>query len=115
MTFAKARERRFADRLPVLVPVSIVCGDVVYNGKLVNIVAGGALIETSASVPLHARFDLRCGTIATRAFVVWRDSTRYGVKFLQPLTEAQLVEQVSRTSALKARAPNCLTSVTFKV
>jgi hypothetical protein len=96
-------ERRGGDRLEVLVPATIRCAGNLYTAHLLNVFGKGALIETSAPLAVHSRFSLHCGTVVAAAFAVWRRERHIGVKFLQPLTDAQVAEQVSRTAALRAR------------
>ena len=98
-------DRRAVERSLIFVPASVLFGEVSFTATLLNIGSGGALIQTNALLPVHSRIKLRCGTIDATAFVVWRYSDRCGVKFVQPLKDSQLIEQISRTAAVKSRAP----------
>lgn len=96
-------DRRLSQRLCLVVPAFIQVGDEGFTAKLSNIVPGGAMLETSAPVVPGGRVRVRCGTISAEAQVIWWRSGRIGVKFLTPLTEAQVEEQLSRSVALQAR------------
>jgi hypothetical protein len=96
-------ERRQSERIRVLVPATVECRGKKYTAKLLNIVATGAMIETAAPISPHSRLSFRCGTLTQTAYGVWRIDRRVGVRFLCPLSEAQLKEQVSRTAAVRER------------
>jgi len=99
----RTTERRQSERLRVLVPATVECGNKRYTAKVLNIVPTGAMIETSAPLAPRCRLRLCCGTLSEMAVVVWRDEQRAGVKFLWPLTDAHVREQVSRTEAVRTR------------
>lgn len=96
-------ERRAWPRSWVAVPASIRIGDQDYTAKLANIVHGGAMLETTVALDVGARATVHCGTIAAEAMVIWKEPGRVGVKFITPLTDAEVSEQLSRSAAIAAR------------
>lgn len=74
-----------------------------YTAKILNLVHAGAMLESSAPVEPNSKVMLRCGTVAANAIVVWSDAGRVGINFETPLTDDQVREHVSRSTALAAR------------
>jgi hypothetical protein len=50
-----------------------------------------------------AKIVVHCGTIAEKAAVIWKSGAIIGVHFETRLSEAQVQEQVSRSTAISAR------------
>lgn len=101
--FQDERDRRTSDRFPVAIPAIVLFGGREYSARLINIAQGGAKIEASAPLVLHSILELRAGTVAVRAVVVWLGSSCVGVNFNSVLTDCQVAEQVSRSIALATR------------
>lgn len=97
------RERRASERFSVVVPATLRLGTHDYTAKLLNIVRGGAMLESSAPAEVGSRVMLRCGTIAVNAIVIWSEAGRIGINFETSLTDTQIEEHVSRSTALSAR------------
>lgn len=96
-------EQRATPRLAVAIPAAINVGAQDFGARILNLATGGAMVETSAPVLLNSALTLRCGTIVAGAVVAWRNAERIGIRFHDPLTEAQVHEQVSRSTALASR------------
>jgi hypothetical protein len=96
-------DRRRSERFPVALPASVCLGAAKHTAKLINIVSGGAMLETRVELDVSAALVVSCGTINARATVVWTEGDRAGVKFVHPLSEAEVNEQVSRCAALESR------------
>lgn len=96
-------DRRASERFSVVVPATLRTETQDYTAKILDIVHGGAMLEISAPFEVNSRVLLRCGTVAVHAIVVWSKAGRIGINFETPLTDAQVSEQVSRTTALAAR------------
>lgn len=103
-------ERRSEDRFPVALPAAIGLAGQQYSARLINLAHSGALIETSAPLHLDTMVALHCGTIIVHAVVAWTKGNHIGLKFKSPLTDAQVIEQVSRTFALEFRRARTLRS-----
>lgn len=96
-------DRRTAERQSVEVAAIVSVGARDYTAKVLNIVEGGAMIETAAPLLVSSAISVGCGSISTDAVVVWKKFGRVGVRFLVPLAYHQLTEQVLRSRALEAR------------
>lgn len=64
----------------------------------------GAMIETPANLRPGAPVRLSCGTIEADAVVVWGKIPLWGLRFLKPLEDAQILNQLHRARAVVARA-----------
>jgi hypothetical protein len=95
-------ERRASQRLSVEIPATLRVRSHDYTAKMLNVVHGGAMLESSAPAEVNSRVALRCGTVVVDATVVWSDAGRVGINFVRPLTDAQVREQVARSTALAA-------------
>lgn len=95
----KRRAPRTCVSLPVLIEVE---GDQ-HSALLHDLSRVGAMIEAGVSLRPGSGITLSCGTIETRAIVVWKDQSRIGVKFLGPVDEIDIGHQVSRSAAAAAR------------
>lgn len=91
------------DRSVLILPAILTWANQDHSTRIVNIGAGGALIECSVSMPLHSLVFLRCGSIATYAEVVWMKAGQAGVKFQSPLADRDLNELRFRSEAIAAR------------
>lgn len=103
LALANRQERRAWARFSVAVPAFISVGNQDFTAKLANIVRDGAMLETTAPLNVGKVATVRCGTITATATVVWKESHRVGVRFLSPLTDAEVEEQLSRSTAMAAR------------
>lgn len=97
--FTQRKHQRSALALPAIVKV----GGQEYGARILNIAAEGAMIQCSAYFRPGASFFLRCGSITAESVIVWGENGRYGINFRLPLTERQLMEQLSRSKALDFR------------
>lgn len=97
------RNRRVAERVPILVPASLDSRNHRYNAKLLNICGEGAMFESRALLAESSRVVVRCGTVVVKAVIVWRKGDRVGVSFETPLAHAQITEQLLRSKALANR------------
>ena len=97
--FGRRRDYRF----PVMLPAYVELDGLKFNARLVNLGRSGALIETSEMLATETAIILRCGTIAVAAIAIWGRGHRFGLRFVCPLTSAQIQEQLSRRTALTVR------------
>lgn len=95
--------QRQHDRSAVLLPAIVERGSKKAGARIINMAAGGALIQCSASFRPGEAFLLRCGSIAADAVVVWQDENLFGIAFRRSLSEAELAEQLYRNRAVESR------------
>jgi hypothetical protein len=98
-----APEARKHARFPVSLPATLSTEDNVHGARLIDIAAGGAMIETDARVTIGFPLHLRCGSILARGIVVWKRDQRLGFKFDHALSEIYLEEQQLRSCAVARR------------
>jgi hypothetical protein len=96
-------EQRAAERLPVSLPAYLEVRGSQHSARLLNVAAGGAMIETGAELTAGTRIRFSCGTIRVDAVAVWVRRGKCGIKFYSPVADWQLTEQVSRSDALARR------------
>jgi hypothetical protein len=96
-------EQRTAERLPVSLPAYLEIRGSQHSARLLNVAAGGAMIETGAELAAGTRLRFSCGTIRVDAVAVWLRQSQCGIKFYTPVADWQLAEQVSRSDALARR------------
>jgi hypothetical protein len=99
-------EQRASERLPVSLPAYLEVRGEQHSAKLHNIGSGGAMIETAAQLGTGTRIRFSCGTIRVDSVIVWVAQDKNGLKFLKPVADWQLAEQVSRSDALLRRREN---------
>jgi hypothetical protein len=96
-------EQRSSERLPISLPAYLEVRGSQHSARLINIAAGGAMIETEATLATGTRFRFSCGTIRVDAVAVWSREGKSGIKFYVPVADWQLTEQLSRSDALVRR------------
>ena len=97
-------DRRSSRRHPCTLPAIIATLGQEFRVKLVNILEDGALLESTAELPIGATVSVRCGTAEAKALIVWREHNRIGVRFITPISGRELEEQLCRSRALSALA-----------
>jgi hypothetical protein len=61
------------------------------------------MLETLAPLDPEDSLTLRCGSIAAEAVVVWQDNGRIGIRFVDPLSDREVTEQLCRAAAITTR------------
>jgi hypothetical protein len=61
------------------------------------------MIETVASLRSDFPVTLSCGTLEAEAHIVWQRAERCGIRFLLPVDEERIVEQLGRSNAITDR------------
>jgi hypothetical protein len=97
-------QRRYL-RMPVELPATLTgAGLGQSSARLLNIAAGGALVSVlGPTPPTGSVLLIRCGTIETRAAVIWSRQGYIGIEFEQPLTEREVTDQMRRSQAILDR------------
>jgi hypothetical protein len=95
--------RRSVHRLAVTVPALIRVGEMSFTATLSNLGRGGAKLDTAAPTLVGAKVTLCCGTVVAEATVIWKRADTIGVNFDVPVSDALVLEQVSRSAALAER------------
>lgn len=85
--------RRQGRRVRVCLPASIETLTGFHPAQLTSLSAGGAAVDVSIPVRLGEDLVLRCPDLGLDAFstVVWFSDGRCGVKFDEPLSDAELL------------------------
>ncbi len=96
-------EQRGQMRFAVALPATAVIGGKNYGIRVLNVALGGAMFETSALMAARSRLIFRCGTIAASATVEWQSGGFVGVRFDRLISDRDVAEQRSRSSAVAAR------------
>lgn len=102
---ARAAERRRAERAAVSLPVLIHCSGRQHVARLLNLSCSGAMVETAASLDCGAQLVLSCGTIESDAAVVWCNRQSFGIRFLAPVRDTVVEQQICRSRAAAGRLP----------
>lgn len=102
---ARGAERRRAERAAVSLPVLIHAGGRQHIAKLLNLSSTGAMVETGAPLACGGRLVLSCGTIEADATVVWNGQRTFGIRFLAPVRDAVVEQQLCRSQAAAGRLP----------
>jgi hypothetical protein len=96
-------ERRNGARSDLALPALVSSGGKDYSARIINIAPMGAMLEVSAPLVQGTSLVLRCGSIDADAVVVWIKGLRMGVKFITPLSERRIAEQLSGEAAVASR------------
>ncbi len=95
-------EQRSEMRFVVALPATAVIRGENYNVRVLNVALSGAMFETSAPLAARSKLIFRCGTITASATVAWQSGGYAGVCFDRLLSERDLADQLSRSSAVDA-------------
>jgi hypothetical protein len=101
--FRRSKERRCETRVSVALPATAAISGKDYTVRVVNVTPSGAMFATSAPLADRSRFIFKCGAIAVRATVAWVSGSYTGVMFDRELSNGEVAEQLSRSSAVAAR------------
>jgi hypothetical protein len=74
-----------------------------HDARLHNLSCGGAMIESEAVAHEGDPIDLVCGGIETLGEVVWVRTGRFGLAFLKPLDEDEILLELQRLDASARR------------
>jgi hypothetical protein len=99
-------DQRALPREAVSLPVLVEAHGRQYSARLANLSRIGAMIETNDSLPPGTNVKFQCGTIDTRATVIWVATglpARAGLKFVAPVDEADVTYQITRSTAAADR------------
>ena len=96
-------ERRTYKRSDVMLPGLLRLAGEGRRAVLRNISRSGAQVEVEGSVPKGSRIDLNSGALSADGIIVWSDAETAGVKFNQPISDSDLIQQVMRSDALSSR------------
>lgn len=70
-----------------------------HRAKVHNLSSGGAMVELAEPVQTGTRILFTCGSIEVEGLILWQRQQRFGIRFLTPVDEAQVLRQMDRSSA----------------
>ena len=89
-------QKRAAPRIKIFLAGEIRCGaGEPRRAHLLNISTGGALVYADAVPDIGEELRLACGVPLGLARVQWRNGRRFGVAFMQPISDA-LIDAIVR-------------------
>ena len=97
------RQVRAERRTNVSRPAQVRVDGRIHSARVHNLSPRGAMIETAAPLSAERPLTLCCGTLETLARIVWQRETRCGIRFLVPVSEDRIIEQLGRSTALTDR------------
>ena len=104
-----AHNRR-SRRSLVLLAAKVRTPDSVIDVRLRNLSQNGALLETAKPPAIGTEIVFERGDTVAKARVVWVASCRFGIEFLLPILESEVLVHVGRSSA----APSMLSPPSMK-
>lgn len=96
-------DRRAYPRVPVALPAFLQVGGERFAVQIVDLSAGGAKLDCSASVEIGTAVVLDCGALARTAVVRWRNGPALGVCFETELNARDVSALTDRSKALAVR------------
>lgn len=97
-----SKERRIFERSVVLVRASLTTERGEYRVFLRNLSRSGALIDASEDLPIGTIVTLQCGKTIAMAKIVWARRPRFGLKFRDLISEAEVQRHVTPEQARPA-------------
>jgi hypothetical protein len=95
-------DRRVYPRVPVALPAFLQANGKRHSVQILDLSAGGAKLNCSASLPVGTAVSLDCGTMARSAVVRWQNSNIFGICFDSELDARVVSALVDRSEALAA-------------
>jgi hypothetical protein len=95
--------RRSGRRSPASLPILIHLMGRSHSAKLRNLSQGGAMIETDLRLFSGDEIDFKCGGIDVRARIVWHVGASFGLQFISPVAEKDVIDQILRAEFLADR------------
>lgn len=108
---ARADERRVERRIPIGIPALASVENRRHPISVLDITTTGVMIAVRLELAKGQRLQIHCGSICTDAFVIWRRGPEAGLKFKRPLSQSQVQEQVSRSTAIRSRRREAATKL----
>ena len=96
-------EKRNAPRIDLSLPVLVHAWGRPHSAKVHNLSSSGALLESPLPIPAGNHVLLNCGTIEALGTVVWKNDTKFGVRFRKSIGEDEVLQQVTRSEAAAVR------------
>lgn len=91
--------RRRAPRLRVLLAAALDTEAGERAARIRNLSRTGALIEAEAALAVGERVTLRRGKTVAPADVVWAAGGRYGLHFVEPIAESEVLIHIGKASS----------------
>lgn len=99
----RRQTRRKGRRSSVWLPAMIMFCGRRHTARLHNLSCGGAMIQSAVPVRTDDQIVLTCGTIEVLGRIVWVKKDCFGIEFLTPIEEEEIVRQLGRCNALMSR------------
>jgi hypothetical protein len=96
-------EKRNAPRIDLSLPVLVHAWGRPHSAKVHNLSSSGALLESPLPIPAGNHVLFNCGTIEALGTVVWKNDTKFGVRFRKSIGEDEVLQQVTRSEAAAVR------------
>ena len=96
-------DRRAHPRVQLALPAFMQAGEKRHSVHLLDLSAGGAKVNCTATVPAGASVILDCGTFAGTAVVRWQNGALLGLCFDSELDSREVSALIDRSKALAAR------------
>lgn len=99
-----SHDQRAQTRFSVALPAIAMANGSRCSVSIMNITNDGAMIKMAADLPVGAALALLRGTVSVAAKVIWQQpGGTSGIKFDPPISDSELNEQLSRSSAVEMR------------
>ena len=99
---APYEDRRAYPRVPVAMPAFLQANGERHAVHLLDLSAGGAKLNCSASLPTGTEVVFDCGTLGRSAIVRWQNGSVLGLCFSSELDAREVTALIARSIALEA-------------
>lgn len=96
-------DRRAYPRVPVAMPAFLQANGERYAVHLLDVSAGGAKLDCSATIPTGTTVVLDCGSLRRSAVIRWQTGGALGLCFDSELDAREVTALIARSMALDAR------------
>ena len=100
---APYEDRRAYPRVPVAMPAFLQANGERYAVHLLDVSAGGAKLDCSATIPTGTTVVLDCGSLRRSAVIRWQTGGALGLCFDSELDAREVTALIARSMALDAR------------
>jgi len=102
---AECGTNRQTKRSLVLLAARIRASDRTFDVRLRNLSQNGALLEGSVALPIGTEVTFERGNTNVRARIAWTSQSRFGITFLVPIEESEVLIHVGRPHSKPSAQP----------
>lgn len=102
---ADGPHNRRSKRSLVLLAAKIRTSEGLFDAKLRNLSQNGALLEAEATPPVNSQLVFERGDTVAPARVAWAAGTRFGIEFLTPIEESEVLVHIGRPAPRAVQKP----------